>query len=172
MNANICPICHEAKPALDVDGHCSYTCASGAGNVKKLFSFSTNGVDVTIAEDAKILLHGNTFVHREKIKSLGGTWEPAAKTWTLPPATELGWLSSVRLSSVRVKAPAPAPAPALPPPATLSAGAAYQLYLSHSRKKSHGRCCSLAVSYESRPYGPLCYRCDIHGATINDTAGD
>lgn len=30
---NICPICCEAKPAADEDGHCSYECASGGGKV-------------------------------------------------------------------------------------------------------------------------------------------
>lgn len=29
--ANTCPVCNEYKAAIDLDGHCSYECASGGG---------------------------------------------------------------------------------------------------------------------------------------------
>jgi hypothetical protein len=123
-------------------------------------SYKINGVQVTIqpgsAEHAKILLRGRTYDHREKIKSLGGTWDAATKTWALPPKTDVTWLQ-------------PPPPPPVP---VLSARDAYQMSLARSRKKFHGPCCSRAVCYESRPYGPLCYRCETHGDTINDYCGD
>lgn len=147
-------------------------------------SYSINGVQVTIAEDAKILLRGRTYDHREKIKSLGGTWDPATKTWALSPMTDVTWL----------RPPPPPPPPVVPKPKprdshsqarspTVSPASGvrpreqwtreeYQNWLCRSRKKFHGPCCSHAVCYESRPYGPLCYRCDLHGQTINDYCGD
>jgi hypothetical protein len=127
-------------------------------------SYNINGVQVTIAEDAKILLRGRTYDHREKIKSLGGTWDPATKTWALPPMTDVEWL----------KPPPPAERPVAPKPRLREQWTheEYQNWLCRSMKKFHGPCCSHAMAYESRPYGPICYRCDLHGQTINDYTGD
>jgi hypothetical protein len=159
--SNICPMCNEQKPAADADGHCSYACASGGGGKKDPYpSYTINGVQVTIQEDAKILLRGRTFDHREKIKSLGGTWEPTTKTWALPPMTDVTWL----------KPPPPPPAPQ-PRPRELWTRAEWQNYCLRKRG-SCGPCCRQAHSYESRPYGPICYSCPIHGETVNNYTGD
>jgi hypothetical protein len=122
-------------------------------------SYTIAGVQVTIAEDAKILLRGRTYDHREKIKSLGGAWDAATKTWSLPPMTDVTWLRP------------PPPPPPKPRTREEWTAAEWQTYCLRKRGNC-GPCCSKAEAYESRPYGPICYRCALHGHTINNWTGD
>jgi hypothetical protein len=39
--------------------------------------------------DGSTVVTGDTFIHKEKIKILGGTWNPAVKAWILPPNADL-----------------------------------------------------------------------------------
>ena len=115
-------------------------------------SYTIAGVQVSIAADAKILLRGRTFDHKDKIKSLGGTWEPATKTWALPPMTDVTWLK-------------PAP-PTSPPPAA----AAVPIFI---RRNRLGQCCSAAncTFDDACPQGPMVWVCAAHGRYKSDYAG-
>jgi hypothetical protein len=112
-------------------------------------SYTINGVQVSIAADAKILLRGRTFDHRDKIKSLGGVWEPATKTWALPPMTDVTWLRP--------------PPPTTPPPS----------YPTILRRSRDGRCCSAAsLTFDDAcPQGPMVYVCCAHGRYKSSYAG-
>jgi hypothetical protein len=128
-------------------------------------------VEVTPLADGRHVFKGaGTFGCRETIRAaslaagLGAGWNPMDKTWTVAAGTDL-----------RAALPAPPPAPPPPPaprPRELWSREEYQMWLARSRRKVHGPCCSHAVSYESRPYGPICYRCELHGITHNSWTGD
>jgi hypothetical protein len=112
------------------------------------------GIAIKTLEDGKKELSGKTFDHREQIKAAGGRWDPDRKVWTLPAEAKLDFL------------------PTAPPPKAATLKPATPIYVPRSRSKFRGPCCSSAVAYESRPYGPICYRCPHHGQIINDWCGD
>ncbi len=107
-----------------------------------------------------ITLSGNTYSFKETIKTLGGTWTPATKTWLLPVGTDLTFLQ-----------PPPRPAPR---PREEWTREEWQNYLAYSRNRGGAeRCCSHAVAFF--PYdvqGPLCYDCPRHGKTMSSYTGD
>lgn len=128
---------------------------------------------VSQAEGGGFVLRGpGTFGCRETIKSASlaagaaAKWNAADKSWQVPRGT--------RLPAALPQPPPAAAAPAPPAPKKKweMTRDEYQNWLARSRKKYFGPCCSRAQAYESRPYGPICYDCEIHGKTINDYTGD
>ncbi len=166
---NICPICNEQKPAEDEYGHCSYACASGGGKAHPAYVHTAHGsVKVTTLTDGRLSLKGYaTFECRESIKAAAlaagsaAQWQAAEKCWIVPAGTDLA---------------AALPPPPPPKPKRLREDWTREEYtqwlIRHARRKVFGPCCRFATAYESRPYGPICYRCERHGDTINDYTGD
>lgn len=107
------------------------------------------GIAIKTLEDGRKELSGRTFDYKDQIKAAGGRWDPDRKVWTIPAEAKMDFLP---------------PPPPPPPPAVR--------YVPRSRSKIRGPCCSEAVAFESRPYGPICYRCAKHGLTHNDYCGD
>jgi hypothetical protein len=128
-------------------------------------------VAVTPLADGRYVFKGaGTFGCRETIKAaslaagVAAGWDSTEKSWTVAAGTD-----------IRAALPAPPPPPPPPPPPRRReewSREEYQLWLARSRKKVHGPCCSFAAAYESRPYGPICYRCERHGETYNNWTGD
>lgn len=174
---DVCPMCEQRVPAADEYGHCSYACASGGGRrvppsppIQPTPERIVDGVRIQTLADGRLVLSGNTFTYKDRIKEaalaspsgLAAAWVAAEKSWTVPPGTDISFICD------------PPPPPPPPPRRTREEWSReeYQNWLARSRKKYFGPCCRFAVCYESRPYGPLCYRCERHGNTINDYTGD
>jgi hypothetical protein len=189
---SICALCAEGGDAVRLrDGECprclyvdAYALedwseedddvAAAAAPPPPPFTLDTahGSVEVTPLADGRYHIKGSgTFGCRETIKSasaaagLSAGWNPTDKSWTVAAGTDL-----------RTALPVPPP-PSHPPPAPRRredwTREEYQNWLiRHIRRKFFGPCCSHAQAYESRPYGPICYRCERHGATINDYCGD
>jgi hypothetical protein len=128
-------------------------------------------VEVTPLADGRYVFKGpGTFGCRDTIKSaslaagLAAGWHGAEKSWTVAAGTDL-----------RAALPAPPPPPP-PPPAPRRredwTHEEYQNWLARTRRKVYGPCCRFAEAYETRPYGPICYRCERHGETHNSWTGD
>jgi hypothetical protein len=114
------------------------------------------GIKINTLEDGTKELSGRTFDYKEQIKTAGGAWDPARKVWTLPATADLAFLP---------------PPPPPPLPREEWPRERWQNYCLRKRGNC-GPCCRYAQSYESRPYGPICYRCERHGETINHWTGD
>lgn len=110
-----------------------------------------------------ISIRGNTYQHRELLKSLGAKWTPSEKAWKLPAGTDLSSLTP-------------------PPPPPLSASMRQQIadymisdrYLRLGvRRSRHGRCCSEAKTKldDFNPQGPMWYVCEKHGNYKSDYDG-
>ena len=85
----------------------------------------------------KTYVTGNTFPLKETLKTLGGQWEPATKSWTFPPAFDA--------------APLRAAEAALYPPVV-------------PRLPAYGWCCSNAkLHLPQGDHGPSHVRCPDHG---------
>jgi transposase-like protein len=111
-----------------------------------------------------ITLSGNTYSFKDTIKTLGGTWAPATKTWLLPVGTDLTFLE-----------PPPAPKPKPREEWTKEEWDRYvQLYYTGRRSRGNiERCCQNAVAFTQYDYqGPTCYDCPRHGKTYNSYCGD
>lgn len=127
---------------------------------------STDGVIFETLADGRTSLRGNTFKYKEQIKSVGGTWEPASKSWTMPANTDLSF----------IRPPPPPPAPKPREEWTKEEWNAYvqRYYLSSKRYRGNiERCCKNAVGFtQYDAQGPLCWRCERHGVTYNSYCGD
>lgn len=182
---SICALCAEGGDAVRLrDGECPrclYVDAYALEDDEEddspalsPFSLETphGSVEVTPLPDGRYILRGRgTFGCRETIKSasaaagLAAGWDAADKSWTVAPGTDLR-------AALPVPPPPPPPPPA-PRPRELWTCEEYQNWLVRNiRRKFFGPCCRFADAYESRPYGPICYRCERHGATINNYCGD
>jgi hypothetical protein len=118
------------------------------------------GIAIKTLEDGRKELSGRTFNYKDQIKAAGGRWDPDRKVWALSAEAKMDFL------------PPPPPPPPKPKPREQWTREEYQNWLARSRSKIRGPCCSEAVAFESRPYGPICYRCAKHGLTRNDYCGD
>lgn len=128
-------------------------------------------VHVTPLADGCYVFKGpGTFGCRETIKAASARagqsagWDPAEKSWTVAAGTDLR-------EALPVPPPPPPPPPA-PRPREEWSREEYQNWLARSRRKVHSACCRFAEAYETRPYGPICYRCERHGVTHNSWTGD
>ncbi len=109
-------------------------------------------VFLAVQADGRIMVYGSTYDHRDSIRAHGGRWNPADKAWYLPAGTDTSFL------------PSP-PAPAKPVVAAA--------YLPRRRD---GRCCDKATAFfpSDDPYahyGPLHYRCELHGVSKSNYSG-
>ncbi len=108
-------------------------------------------ITVTTLADGRQELTGSTYDRRDEIRALGGRWNPATKTWTVPAGKDV----------TPLLAPLPAPAVvAVAPP----------------RRSRGGRCCDAATMFfaSSDPYahyGPASYRCVHHGVSHSTYSG-
>jgi hypothetical protein len=126
------------------------------------------GIAIKTLEDGKKELSGKTFDHREQIKAAGGRWDPDRKVWTLPAEAKLDFLPAAQTAPLKA---APQTAPLRPLAREEWSREHWQNYCLRQRGNC-GPCCKHATAYESRPYGPICYRCPRHGETINNWCGD
>lgn len=115
-------------------------------------------MSLTIQRGERVLIKGDTFPLKEEIKAVGGTWDPKARTWSVPKDADLtAVLAKHEAEKERV------------------AG----LYKEHraawrpSPFKNRGPCCQAATPFTQYDVqGAICYRCKIHGDTINSYTGD
>jgi hypothetical protein len=112
-------------------------------------------ITVTTLADGRQELTGSTYDRRDEIRALGGRWDPAAKTWTVPAGKDV--------SAILVP---------LPKPVVVAAA-----YVPPRRNRRHGdRCCDAATMFfaSSDPYahyGPASYRCVHHGVSHSTYSG-
>jgi hypothetical protein len=122
------------------------------------------GIKITTLADGRLELSGGTYDRRTEIRALGGRWNPATKTWTLPAGTDVTSLEK------------PLPPPPPPPPSTAAAAAAAvppRIRRTGAWRGYSGPCCAAATSFSDadNPYGPIHYRCVHHGVTRNSYTG-
>jgi hypothetical protein len=102
-------------------------------------------------------LTGRTYDFKEKIKSLGGQWQPAEKCWKVPAGADLSFL-----------VPPPPPRPRTREEWTMEEWTWYCI----RHRSPTGPCCKNAKSFQEYEQGPVCYRCERHGVTHNNYTGD
>ncbi len=107
-------------------------------------------ITVTTLADGRQELKGSTYDRRDEIRALGGRWNPATKTWTVPADKDV----------TAILVPLPPPVAYVPPP----------------RRSRGGRCCDAAELFfaSSDPYahyGPASYRCVHHGVSHSTYSG-
>jgi hypothetical protein len=61
-----------------------------------------NGIKLNILEDGRCELSGRTFDFKDEIKAVGGKWNNANKTWTVPKDTDLEFLNIKKAKPVYI----------------------------------------------------------------------
>jgi len=108
----------------------------------------------------QVMLYGNTYPHREAIRTAGGKWDAKDRCWYLPEGTDTGFLPASAFY-----APVPAPVPVVPIIAPVL-----------RRPARDGRCCDKAEAYwpSTGPYShydPPTFRCAHHGESRSTYSG-
>jgi hypothetical protein len=108
----------------------------------------------------QVMLYGNTYPHREAIRTAGGKWDAKDRCWYLPEGTDVGFLPAGALYIPPSVSLVPVVAPVIVP----------------RRRTRDGACCEHATAYwpDTGPYshyGPATYRCVHHGESRSNYSG-